>query len=151
MAEVTRPNPFHYTTFELEALIYLADLASSIKKYEPQGEGMKDVWEAEMHALRRAVHFGLDYFLRSVPPKSSSPLPSSVPKEVEAGSDIRSLLFPAKSVAVRYGRGPYEWIVGKGARDGEMEPSKGIVFEPTVSFTGWTVSARFRWALLEGY
>lgn len=78
-------------------------------------------------------------------------MPASVPKEVEAGADVRALVFQTRSVAARYGRQEYEWIVGKGG-DGEMEPpGKGAPWDPIEPLKAWTVAGRLRWALLEGY
>lgn len=148
--EVKRPTPYGYTAFELQLLTFLADLASDVRRYNG-GAHLPDVWEAENEALKRCLGFGLQYFLRTVPgAPTAMPLPSSVPKEPEKGSEIRTMVFPTRSVAVRYGRAEYVWMVGHGG-DGEMEPTKDAKWELIVPLTGWTVSARLRWALLEGY
>ncbi|KAI5478661.1 hypothetical protein MNV49_004688 [Pseudohyphozyma bogoriensis] len=148
--EVKRPNPFHYTCFELEPLTFLADLASNVRKYNG-GANLVDVWEAENHALRRALDFGLEYWLRG-PKGVKDSLPKSVPKEVEKGSDIRSLVFQTRVVALQYGRGSYEWIVGRGTA-GEMEPPKAGAGEGArpLPLAGWNVAGRLKWAMLEGY
>lgn len=144
--EVKRPNPFHYTAFELEALFYLFDLATSIQKYDRLANSVPF---SSFETIKKAVDFAILYYLRSTM-KNNPPLPPSVPREIESGSDLRSILFQTRSIAIRAGRDKYEWFVGKGG-DGEMEPIKGIEFCPTEYFRGWTVSARFRWAMLEGY
>ncbi|KAK4700432.1 hypothetical protein P7C70_g5818, partial [Phenoliferia sp. Uapishka_3] len=152
--EIKRPNPLHYTLFELEPLCFLAELANSIRVYNnlPQ---LPDVWLAENHALKRAVDFGIFYMLKSIgceEPRGMR-LPDGV-KEPEKNEDLRGIVYMARAAAVRYGRGEYEWLVGQGV-DGEMEPrnkdeAKGWQgrIQP---LQGWNASGRWKWAMLEGF
>lgn len=137
--EVKRPKPFHYTCFELEPLVFLADLAREVERYNPPNGGppLPDIWSAENHALKRAADFAITYFLKT------NPLPKNVPKQPEQGADLRSLVFQIGSVVRRYGRGEYEWLVGKGGE-------KGMEVGEVELLKGWNQGGRLRWGLLEG-
>ncbi|KAL8276618.1 hypothetical protein RQP46_010967 [Phenoliferia psychrophenolica] len=152
--EIKRPNPVHYTLFELEPLTYLASLATAVRQYNNLGH-LPDVWEAESHALKRAIDFGIFYLLKSV--GSEEPqgmrLPDGV-KEPEKGNDVRQMVFIARAAAVRYGGGEYQWLVGTGA-NGDMEPrSKEEAAgwkAPSSTLEGFNLNGRWIKALLEGY
>lgn len=177
--EITRTNPFHYTAFELEALVFLADLSRSLALYSRAdlapacgGGAPMDLYRVENCAIRRALDFGLRFYLATHAAEGQrKELPMVERAEKEA--DIRELVFSARSTAVALpapsaGFGParafgdrgtpmpsredYSWIAGKGGLTGdEMEPLAGKTFEPSVVWRGWTVRARLSWAILEGY
>ena len=171
--ELKRPNPLHYTLFELEprcvllpitwsieltvleSVTYLATLASQIRIYNNLPH-LPDVWEAESHALKRALDFGIFYLLRSIAceePQGTS-LPAGVKEPEKGGADVRDMVFLARAIAVRYGRAEYRWLIGDGA-NGEMEPrTKEEVSgwkAPTSTLVGFNANARWKMALLEGY
>lgn len=147
--EVTRTLPFHYVAFELEPLTYLASLAAAIRQGQPQ---LPDLWSAESHALRRAFDFATAYYARHIEGPTRRPLPPSVQREPEQGTDVRSLAFPARALADRYGRPAFQWLIGHGTV-GELEPprDKPAGWQQGVQFRGWNVKSRALWAILHAY
>lgn len=116
---------------------------------------LPDCWEAEGHALKRALDFGIFYLLKSVgcEEPQGMRLPDGV-KDPEPGTEVRAMVFIARSAAVRYGRGDYQWLVGTGT-NGEMEPRTKEETPgwkaPSSTLEGWNANARWKMALLEGY